>query len=170
MKHPFEGVPAGRRRAVMIALLLAIAPVMAAMLVIDRALPCGIIDFELCAFRGSCDTMLAAYRSAELLVGLSIGLDYLFLLLYAATLGAALVFTAARRSAGTQRAARWLAWGATLAAGLDAVENVALYHMIASGTAAAQWLAGITAAIKFALVVAAIGSLLVIALRRKPAA
>jgi len=169
MKHPFERVPAGRRRAAMLALVLATAPVMAAMALIDRALSPGIVGLELCAFRGTCDEVIAAYRPAGLEVGLSLGLDYLFLPLYAATLAAAVVFAAARRSERTRWAAGLIAWGATCAAGFDAVENAAMYHMVSTGTSAAGWIASGAAAIKFALVALAIVALPVIALRPKRA-
>jgi hypothetical protein len=153
----------------MLVLVIATALVMAALAIIDRTLPRGIVDFELCAFRGACDEVLAAYRPAGLEVGLSIGLDYLFMPLYAATLAAAVVFVAARRSPRARRAAGLIAWGATCAAGFDAVENAALYHMVDAGAATAGWIASGAAAIKFALVALAIVALPVIALRPKPA-
>jgi hypothetical protein len=162
VKHPFEGVPTGRRRTVMLALVIATTPVMAALALLDRTLPCGIVDFELCAFRGACDRVIVAYRPAGLEVGMSIGLDYLFMPLYAATLAAAVVFVAARRGERARWAAGLIAWGATGAAGFDAVENAAMYHMVETGTAAAGWLASGAAANKFALVAIAIVALPVI--------
>src|SRR5262245_8828312 len=95
----------------MLALVIATAPVMAALAILDRALPHGIIDFELCAFHGECEKILAAYRHAGLEVGMSIGLDYLFMPLYAATLAAAVVFAAGRRGERLGRAARGIALG-----------------------------------------------------------
>jgi hypothetical protein len=151
----------------MVGLAIATIAVMATLNVIDRALPAGIVSFELCAFRDTCDALIAAYRPAALEVGLSLGLDYLFMPLYASALGAAVVFLGAKRGERTRSAASLIAWGAMAAALCDAIEKVALYHMLATGTATAGWVASGTAAIKFGLVAAALIAVPVIALRPK---
>lgn len=155
----------------MIVLALSALVVMIALSIIDHSLrtastPSGIISFELCALAGSCSAVVAAYHPVALQAGLSLGLDYLFIPLYTGALAAALVFVAARRSPPVRATASWLAWGLTLAAVLDAVENVALYRMLALGSAtpATSWTASGPAALKLLLVALAIVALPIVAL------
>jgi hypothetical protein len=157
----------------MVALLVATIATMAALIAIDRSLrneitPLGVISYELCAWTDSCQAATDAYRSARLAAGASIGLDYLFMPLYAATLAAALIFVAARRDERARPIAAGLAWAVFVAGALDGIENVALYRMLAteSATPLLGWTATLCATVKLVLV--AIGLLALGALALLP--
>lgn len=172
--HPFERIPHAARKPVMISLLIATLIATAVLSAIGDALrteatPLGVISFELCAWNASCEAALSAYRAVPFEVGLSIGFDYLYLVLYPSALAAALVFLARRRSDRIRSLAAILAWGAFAAAALDAVENAAMYRMLATqhASAPAAWLSALAATAKFALVIFAILGLPVVAVARK---
>jgi hypothetical protein len=176
MRHPFERIPPERRRLAFLAFLLPTLAVMFALQAIDRSLtteptPHGIVSFEFCAFDGSCAAAIEVYEHVPLHAGMSLGLDYLFMPLYAAAIAAAVVFVAARRSARVRAIAAALAWGSFAAAIFDAIENAALYAMLAGAEATAwlAWTAAICASIKFVLVAAAIAALVAIPLATRRA-
>ncbi|MDH3213309.1 MAG: hypothetical protein OEM05_12560 [Myxococcales bacterium] len=164
MTHPFAWLsPPAQRRAFAVVAPLTVA-VMVALDAIGRPLvtdasPLGIVSFEFAGDFATATRMLESWGEAgRVRAGLSLGLDYLFLVLYASAiaLGCRLV---ARRLAppGTvvHRAGTGLAWGQVGAATLDAVENFALIRLL-MGSDAALWpsLAWWCAALKFALVIA----------------
>jgi hypothetical protein len=170
MRHPFERIAPERRLVALIAFIVPTLAVMFALQAIDRSLvtdptPQGIVSFEVCAFDGSCAAAIAAYEDVALEAGMSLGLDYLFMPLYAAAIAATLVFVAARRSERVRSIAAGIAWGSFAAAIFDAAENAALYGMLASGQATPwlAWTAAICASIKFLLVAAGIVACIVVA-------
>ena len=166
MSHPLLRVPAAHRHVIGGALFGATAAVAIALHAIDRAMPVGILTFELCALGDRCDSMIAGYAATRFEVGASLGLDYLFMPLYAALFSWGLVFVAAPRGPRAARVAQWLAWGTVLAAILDAIENAALYAMVAAGraTPVTAWTATSCASVKLALLAAAAIAMLVIRL------
>lgn len=123
------------------------------------AAPRGIISFELAGTGARAQAMLDSWDArARLYAALGLGLDYLFMVSYAATIGLAAAW--AGRQLGAHR--RWpialglaLGWGLALAALLDAVENFALTVMLLAGTAAAPWpvVSAVCATVKFGLVI-----------------
>lgn len=123
-----------------------------------EAAPMGIVSFE---FAGSVDTakaILASWDEAQRLqAAFSLGLDYLYMVVYAVAislpcLALAATFRLRRPLLGVIGLA--LGWGQGLAAALDAVENYALLRLMLGATdivwARVAWWA---AAIKFALVI-----------------
>ncbi len=120
--------------------------------------PRGIISFELAGTGARAQAMLDSWDvRARLYAALGLGLDYLFMVSYAAAIGLAAAW--AGRQLGARR--RWpiglgvaLGWGLAFAALLDAVENIALTVMLLAGAAAAPWpaLAAGCATVKFVLV------------------
>jgi hypothetical protein len=121
------------------------------------AAPQGIVSFELAGDVGSAARILASWDAeARVVAGFVQGLDYLFLLAYSTTIAFACVWAAnAMRVVAPRLAAvgPGLAWGQWAAAGLDAIENLALLVMLFGG-AAAPWpaVAWTCAVPKFALV------------------
>lgn len=121
------------------------------------AAPLGIVSFELAGTLAAAQAMLASWDlSAQLHAAFSLGLDYLYMPLYAVTIALACVRVAATSLRSPQAAAALgilLAWGVGLAALLDAVENAALWQVLQGSTAAA-WpaVARWCAIVKFALV------------------
>jgi hypothetical protein len=96
--------------------------------------PDGIVTFELIGNKAGAERIIASWgEKGRVVAGLNLGLDYLFMLIYAGglSLGAAI---AARRHArfSLVRAGfgRVLAWAALLAGLLDAVENYALIRIL----------------------------------------
>ncbi len=152
MTHPFTWLsPRGQRHAFAILAPLTVA-VMVALDAIGRPLvteaaPLGIVSFEFAGDVATAARMLEDWGEADRVrAGLSLGLDYLFLVLYASSIGLGCLLVA--RPAGPA-----LAWGQIGAASLDAVENFALIRLLL-GSDNAVWptLAWGCAAVKFALV------------------
>jgi len=121
------------------------------------AAPAGIISFEFAGTLENAQHMLASWdQNQQVRAGLSLGLDYLFLLLYSTAIALA-TFRVARAWRSRQpllaTAGVWLGWGQWLAAALDAVENVALIFLLL-GSQGRVWapLAWGCAAVKFAIV------------------
>jgi hypothetical protein len=185
MTHPFAWLsPAAQRRAFAVVAPLTVA-VMVALDAIGRPLateaaPLGIVSFEFAGNLEDAARMLASWGEAgRVRAGLSLGLDYLFLVLYASAIGLGCKEVARRLAPpGTlaHRAGTGLAWGQVTAAGLDAVENVALIRLL-MGSQTALWppLAWWCAAFKFAFVIAGLayvllGLPLVLLRRRSPGA
>lgn len=122
------------------------------------AAPWGIISFELAGTGTRAQAMLDSWDArVRLFAAFGLGLDYLFMVSYAAAIGLAAAW--AGRQLGASR--RWLVglgvalgWGVAFAALLDAVENIALTVMLLAGAAAAPWpaLAAGCATVKFTLV------------------
>lgn len=182
LRHPFTWLaPHARGRAFAVLLVFTLG-VMAALNALGAALfseaaPQGIISFEFAGELSAARQIINAWGpGGQVAAGLSLGLDYLFLVLYAAAIGLGCVLVAegfAARSTALARVGVVLAWGQLLAALLDAVENYALIRLLL-GAGEALWpaLARASALPKFALV--ALGLLyvllgaLALALRRPP--
>jgi hypothetical protein len=151
----------------------------------------GIVSFEFCGWQPAaqgCAAMLNAWgaRGRDFAL-LSLGLDYLYMPLYAVVLGlgAHLLLRPLQEGAGASKPwlLAWLTsarWAACLAPLLDAVENVGLIQTVlahptgaADGQSAqwAQWAywAALCAALKFASIGYALLACLLAAMLRKPA-
>jgi hypothetical protein len=170
------------QRRLFVPLVAAALLVMAALSLLDgrlrtEAAPLGIVSFELAGDVQAAAAMVTAWDvEARVAAGFSLGLDYLFLLLYPASIALACVLVA-RRLRGLwpalAAAGAWLAW-AQLAAGLlDAVENYALLRLLLAPPEA-PWpaVAWACAVPKFALVAlgllyAALGALVTVRKARR---
>lgn len=117
----------------------------------------GIISYEFAGSFERAQTILASWNQSGLLrAAFALGLDYLFMPLYAFTIGAACRWTGAvltTRGWPFAPLAGVLAWAQVLAAVLDGIENAALIGLlIGYGWRFAPAVAAICAGIKFALV------------------
>jgi hypothetical protein len=162
MRHPFHGLSPGARRRGLVLLTIACLLVMGVLswagrpLVTDAA-PRGIVSFELAGDPATAGRMLASWdASTRVLAAFGLGLDYVFLVLYAAwialtcSLLAEALAPAAPRFAAAGVA---LAWLQPAAAGLDAIENAALLRILLDGGfEGAAELAWLCASVKFGLV------------------
>ncbi len=117
----------------------------------------NIVDFELAGtLRLAQDILQMWGAEGQIYAALSLGLDYLFLLLYgsAISLGCVLVAQFWRDKAPwLATIGSWLAWGLLVAALLDAIENAALIRLLLGGQE--MWLAPVArwcALVKFGLV------------------
>jgi hypothetical protein len=160
--HPLSFIPSrnwGRAFWILLGmtvLLSAVFAVTGAPLTTDAA-PYGIVSYELAGTPENARRILASWDAeTQLRAAFGLGLDYLFMVVYASTiaLGSALAARQLRRAGWPL--ARWgtfIAWGAVLAALLDATENIALLTLL-WGTLSAPWpaLARWCAIPKFALI------------------
>lgn len=146
-------------------LLVVSALVMSAMMQViggplqTSAAPAGIVSFEFAGTLENAQQMLASWdQEQQVRAGLSLGLDYLFLVIYSTAIALACFRVAGRWGTVQPLLAAtglWLGRGQWLAAGLDALENVALIYLLL-GSQNSLWapLAWGCAAVKFAIVAA----------------
>lgn len=148
-------VPEARLARISLALALV---TLAALVLIDRHLrdpvsPQGIVSFEMCAYSSTCQAIVEAWGpGGRVWAGLSLGLDYLFMLLYAAAISFGLRVAAVglpERLAAATRLVAWSAWGAAV---MDAFENFALAQILVSPEAMSYaGPAAIAATVKFTI-------------------
>jgi hypothetical protein len=164
--HPFTWLaePAQRRAlALLLVLTLGLMVPMRALdapLRTDRA-PQGIVSFELAGDLPRAREIIASWEpQARVHAALGLGLDYLFLLAYSATIALACVRVSGRlrrRGAPLASPGLVLAWAQPAAAALDAAENFGLIQLL-RGSERELWaaLAWWCAVPKFAIVAAAL--------------
>ncbi len=122
------------------------------------AAPAGILSFEFAGSVPKAQAMIASWNArAQVHAGLSLGLDFLYPLVYAAAISLACLAAAPHLPGVGPALAQGLSRAIWLAAALDYVENIALIQLLL-GSTQAIWppLAWICAAIKFAIVLAGI--------------
>lgn len=129
----------------------------------NSAAPLGVVSFELCAYQASCDAITASWQSAQTsMAAMSLGLDYLFMVAYPATICFGLNLCAPSLPGPLRRLALLLAWGIWLAGAADALENYHLFQMLTGHpTADHGWPATVAATVKFAVLVPALVAWLV---------
>jgi hypothetical protein len=159
LRGDFIAIPRARLFFVSLCLTLVL---MAALAFLDQSLktpaaPRGIISLEMARTPERADHILASWGEVgRIQAGISLGLDYFFLLAYAATLAGACRLVSDRLNPIVPLLGglgRLLAWGQWCAAVLDAAENMALIQMIlGQGKAWHPAMASFCAVPKFALV------------------
>jgi len=142
VRHPFEGIPVARRVWFWLAAVLATGAVILVFNstgapTITPAAPQGIVSLQLAGSVEAAERILASWDgAAKLRAAFGLGLDFLFPLLYAATLGSACVWAARafrRVWPGLAAGGVLLAWEMGLAALFDYLENVALLAILFGG-------------------------------------
>lgn len=157
MIAPFDWLPLATQRRCFWALL---PPTIGVLIVLQligaplrtSAAPQGIVSFEFAASPAAATEMILSWGArGQVNAALSLGLDYLFLVLYSLTLALGCRLVATRFPLGGLGIA--LAWAQLGAGLLDAAENYALIRLLL-GSTAPGWptLAWWSAAIKFSLV------------------
>ncbi|MGR6033923.1 MAG: hypothetical protein ACU4EQ_08275 [Candidatus Nitrosoglobus sp.] len=113
--------------------------------------PNGILSFELCGFTSSCDATLDQWGiKGQQLAMLSLGLDYLFLVIYPSLVCVGLLLVAALVPVQFRNLTTLLGWVALGAGFADAAENFFLIRIILSGSGASYGvLASTFSVIKF---------------------
>lgn len=119
----------------------------------NNATPNGIVSFEFCAYTDSCQAALKAWGAAgQNLAMLSLGLDYLFMLLYPAFICVCLLLLARQFSARLKQVTVCAAWLALAAGAADVIENYGLIQLVLNPQEAFYgWLAAVFATIKFSI-------------------
>jgi hypothetical protein len=127
--------------------------------------PLGIVSFEFARDLSQAQHMIASWgQDGQAYAALNLGVDYLFLVLYASclALGCAMVAdNVTRHRSVLSRIGITLSWAQFGAGGLDAVENAALIHIL-FGSIQPVWpaLARWCAFLKFVIVLAGLGYIL----------
>ena len=136
---PLETISTRRRILLFWSLLAATLLVMAILQLDGQVLkneqaPFGIVSYELTGSVTGAQAILVSWDpNARIHAAFNLGLDYLFMPLYAATIGlgclwAAEIWRVRKRQIGYL--GTWLVWALWLAAAFDAVENIALLRML----------------------------------------
>ncbi len=136
---PFAGWPAALRRRVFYIASFSSLVVLSALTALGApmftdAAPQGMVSFELARTLDVAQAMLASWSAhTQILIAFSLGLDYLFLLLYplSIALGCALIAARLERRWAFHASVGFaLAWLQPAAGVLDAVENYALVKLL----------------------------------------
>ena len=158
MKHPLENLPQNSRKPLFwtflagTLVLFAIFRVLNAPLVTPAA-PGGVVTFELAGSPSSSQSILDSWDArAKLFAAFGLGLDYLFMPLYALALMCGTLLAGDRHRGWLKSLGAAAGWGALAAALFDSVENYALWTILTGGAFAA-WpvVAALCARLKFAL-------------------
>ena len=177
---PFDNLTNSARKRVIIITLVVSAILLLTMRTLDTPLrthtaPRGIVSFELAVDYEASQQILGSWNSeAKINAALSLGLDFLFLIVYALFISLSCAQIAAALKDNRSiffRAAVVLAWAQFLAAILDTIENIALIRLLLDSSSKwLPWLARWGAIIKFSIVGAGLMfifvGLLVIGLRK----
>lgn len=143
ISHPFAWLPESVQKRVFLGALVFTLATMMGMNIIGHPLvnetaPQGIVSFEFAGTIDSAKRMMASWGEEGLIsAGLSLGFDYLFLVVYAIciALGCVLVARAMQyRVKVFLPIGALLAWAQIFAAILDAIENFALIRVLLGST------------------------------------
>lgn len=161
-RHPFDFIPPGWWPRFfwpllgLTVLLMVVFAVTGAPLTTEAA-PYGVVSFELAGSVENSQNILNSWEAdAQIRAAFGLGLDYLFMVVYASTIAFGCGMTARildRNGWPFSRLGTLLSWGVILAALLDAIENLALTILI-FGTVVSPWpeVARWCAVIKFGLI------------------
>ena len=137
IRHPFEWISESEQKVAFWTLftvtvvVIGFMQIVSAPLITDAA-PQGIVSFEFAGDLSTAEKIIDSWGQEErIYAGLSLGLDYLFLVLYSCTI--ALGCMLAARSMLTElfrKMGAALAWTQFVAALLDCVENFALIKLL----------------------------------------
>ena len=147
LRHPFEWLtPSGQIRALIFFFILSLLAMVSLQVtgahLITEVSPSGILSFEFAGELSAAQNMVNSWnQTGRVYAGLNLGLDYLFLLVYACAIGLGCVLVARSLSPRTTFLANLgilIAWAQLGAALLDGVENYALIQVL-FGTEMAVW-------------------------------
>ncbi len=174
MRFPFSTLSSSARRTLLLLTLAGTVSLWFALSRLDvplrtQAAPNGIVSFELAGSIAKSAEILASWDSrARVAAGLSLGIDYLFLVSYSVLLALAVSLLSEKMHPVVACAAFVglpVAWLQLVAGALDAFENFALIKLLLGSTASAwSTLARSAALLKFGLVSAGITYLVVVSL------
>jgi hypothetical protein len=158
MNHPLDWISPDKRKPIFFALLAGTLILFAVFRVLDAPLrtsaaPNGIVSFELAGTSAAAQTMIDSWDArARLCAAFGLGLDYLFMPVYALTLSLGILLAAGRHAGTFVRLGTAVGWGALVAALFDAVENFSLWKFILGDVQAlGPSLAAFCATVKFTL-------------------
>ena len=168
MQHPLEFVPFNLRKPFFYFLFGFTLLIFGAFRQLDQPLrtsaaPNGIVSFELAGTLDASQKMINSWdENARLFAAFGLGLDYLFMPVYALTLSLGLLLVGNEKINWYQNLTKWLGWGMFTAALFDAVENYALWQSLTGNmNPMLPQIAALCAMIKFALLISGVLVLLV---------
>jgi hypothetical protein len=187
MTHPLDFVLPAKRKPLFFAFLAGTLVLFAVFRALDvplrtPAAPNGIVSFELAGTPFRAQAILDSWLDVGYLIGhgpgqiapyfvslaylfaaFGLGLDYLFMPLYASALAMGILLAAGRHPGRFFALGAWLGWGAYAAALFDAIENFALVRMLLWNQVWSPYpqLAAFSATVKFGLLL--VGLLYVLA-------
>jgi len=170
MQHPLYFLSTRDRKRLFFSFLAGTLILFAVFQVLDAPLrtpaaPNGIVSFELAGTPEKAFQILASWEpddqsghplivepSGKLFAAFGLGIDYLFMPVYATALALGILLAAGRRDGWFATFGPWLGWGAYVAALFDAVENLALWKVLL-GDVFSAWpaVAFVCATLKFSL-------------------
>lgn len=165
MSHPFSWF-ASSYRWPLFSFLLAGTVLFACLLTCQgkplrtSAAPSGILSYEFAWTKPQADSILTSWSSMKETARQQLLMDFGFLVFYPLTLSLACAMLAGSAFNKMAVVGAFLSWAVLLAGPLDAVENLSLLRML--GTGGSEFLArlaGVCAGVKFALVYASLGYL-----------
>ncbi|MBN1450953.1 MAG: hypothetical protein JW963_08065 [Anaerolineales bacterium] len=177
MKHPLETIPSASRKPLFWAFLAGTLVLFAVFRVLDAPLrtpaaPNGIVSFELAGTPSQAQAIIDSWQEMAVLANdvagepvpgmanraysfavFGLGIDYLFMPVYATALALGILLAAGRHKGRFASLGAWLGWGAYAAALFDAVENYALVRMLLMNEVRSPYpeVAAFSATIKFGL-------------------
>jgi hypothetical protein len=157
MRHPLEFVPVNLRKPLFFVFLGLTLLIFGVFRVLDAPLgPGGIVSFELARTADAAQSILTSWDSnARTYAAFGLGLDYLFMPVYAFALSFGLLLLMNGRKGWYRHLAGWMGWGGFAAAMFDAVENYALWEQLTGGAVSPYpEIAALCASIKFSLLAA----------------
>ena len=192
MKHPLEFFPIQNRKQIFFMLLALTLILFAVFRVLDQPLrtsaaPRGIVSFELAGDVGTVNSILASWKQASLLLSavagkpnpdivnipfafaaFGLGLDYLFMPVYALTLSLGILLATQKHTAWMRSVGAVTGYGAFVAPLFDTVENYALFQILL-GRVFSPYpeIAFYCATIKFCLLILGIATAVVLGLSSK---
>lgn len=173
MKHPLESIPPTSRKPLFFTFLAGTLILFAVFQILDAPLrtlaaPNGIVSFELAGTSDKAFQILVSWEpvyqsgppfivqpSGKLFAAFGLGLDYLFMPVYATALSLGILLAAGRHEGRFATYGAWLGWGAYTAALFDTVENYALVQILLMNQLRSPYpqVASVCAIVKFGLLV-----------------
>jgi hypothetical protein len=160
MKHPIEFVPNEYRKRFFFKFLFLTLILFAVFRVLDQPLrtsaaPNGIVSFELAGTPQNAQQMVSSWSSeGELYAAFGLGIDYLFMPLYAFALAFGTLLAAGRHGGWIRSLGAVAGYGVFAAALFDAVENFALWQILLGAYESSYpMIAAVCAAIKFGFLI-----------------
>jgi hypothetical protein len=160
INHPLEFVPVLQRRPVLFLFIGLSLLCYLVFISLDRPLaattpPTGIVAFELAGSPEIASAMIVSWsENSRLNVAFGLGFDFLFMPIYAISLGLAVLMAMYRRNGVWVKIGGLIGWGVVFAPLFDSIENIALFGQL-TGSPILQ-LAGLAlncALIKFGLLI-----------------
>lgn len=171
LSHPLSSIPENARKPLFFVFLAGTLVLFAVFRVLDAPLqtsaaPNGIVSFELAGTPEKAFQIMVSWEPVDyqgspftipqrghLYAAFGLGLDYLFMPVYATALALGILLAAGRHTGWFTILGSWLGWGAYTAALFDAIENYALARMLLMNQVWSPYpqMAAFSASLKFGL-------------------